>query len=703
MKDTITFNERPQTIPLDRPVQFLAGVGPARAKLLAKLRLTTVGDLVLHYPRTHEDRHLARPGAWGAPGAAVAVEGEIRDFQVSTGGKDLLFGRAVLATGSKLVEAVWFRRRSFRYDPFETLKKKLLPGVKLFVYGPWQFGPRGPEVRVEDHELVTDNVSPHRNRWVPVYDLTEGVDGRWLRGLVWSVRGAVGEVPDPLPESVRAQNDLVPLARALEDFHFPVDLAARDRARRRLAFDEFFTLETAMARVRRERNDGPPAPTCRPTKQLLSPFRQAMGFDFTGAQKRVINEIFEDMALAKPMNRLLMGEVGSGKTVVAVSALLLAVESGRQAALMAPTEILAEQHAHRLERLLAGLPVRWTLLTGGRKSAESRRQREALAQGEIPIAVGTHALLESQVTFKDLGLVVIDEQHRFGVDQRAMLGSKGVSPHILLMTATPIPRTLALTYYGDLSVSAIDQLPPGRPPIVSRWTSETEALSGVRRAVQEGRQAYVVFPLVEESERLDLKAVLKGWEHLKGAFPDTTVGLLHGRMKSAEKEAVMGSFARGETKILAATPVIEVGIDVANATVLVLMNAERFGLAQLHQLRGRVGRGVHPSACYVVSGSPSLDAVERIKLFCRTSDGFQLAEEDLRRRGPGEFLGSAQHGLPEFRVGNLATDGALISEARSAAFRLIQEDPNLTQPEHRALAADVARRYAHRLHFARVA
>lgn len=688
---------------LDRPLQFISGVGPARAKLLGKLGLVTVGDLLRYYPRAHEDRRLTSSGVWGAPGTAVAVTGEVMDFQVSGGGKTLLVGRAVLKREGKLLEALWFRRRSYRFDPFDGLKKKLMPGTSLFVYGPWQYGPRGLEIRVEDHDFPTGEASPHMDRWVPVYDLTEGLDGKWLRGMVWKIREGVGQVPDILPDGVREKRDLPPLAEALGDFHFPRDFTLLERARRRLAFDEFFSLELAMARVRQARTEGPPAPVCLPTRTLLTPFRRALGFDFTPPQKRVINEIFEDMGQDRPMNRLLMGEVGSGKTVVAVSSLLLAVEAGRQAVLMAPTEILAEQHAHGLARLLKGLPVRWALLTGGRKKSESRLHREGLAAGDVQLAVGTHALLEDQVSFKNLGLVVIDEQHRFGVDQRATLGAKGVSPHVLLMTATPIPRTLALTVYGDLSVSVIDQLPPGRPTITTHWSKEGEALAAVRQAVAQGRQAYVVFPLVTESERLDLKAVLKGWEHLKSVFPDVSVGLLHGKLKSAEKEAVMSAFARGDIKILAATPVIEVGIDVANATVLVVMNAERFGLAQLHQLRGRIGRGIHASSCHLVTGALSSDSAERVKLLCRMKDGFKLAEEDLRRRGPGEFLGEAQHGLPEFRVGNLATDGPLITEARDEAFALLQKDPDLRLPEHRALAHDISNRFSHRFRFGQVA
>jgi ATP-dependent DNA helicase RecG len=708
--NTTTFPDKPQTTPppagtatLDRSLQYVSGVGPVRAKSLAHLGLHTVGDLLRHYPRAHEDRRLKKNEEWGAPGTAVAVVGTVKDFQVSGGGKDLLIGRAVLGREGKPLEALWFRRRSFRFDPFDGLKKKLLPGTSVFVYGPWQYGSRGLEIRVEDHDFPTGGPSPHMDRLVPIYDLTEGLDGKWLRAMVWKLRDAVAEVPDVLPTSVRKKCALSSGAEALSEFHFPSDPAVLGRARRRLAFDEFFSLELALARVRQVRDDGPPAPISQPTRALLTPFRKALGFDFTSAQKRVINEIFSDMALARPMNRLLMGEVGSGKTVVAVSALLLAVEAGRQAVLMAPTEILAEQHAHGLARILKGLPLRWALLTGGRKKSESRLNRDALASGDIHIVVGTHALLEDQVAFKNLGLVVIDEQHRFGVDQRATLGAKGVSPHVLLMTATPIPRTLALTVYGDLSVSVIDQLPPGRPVITTHWSKENDALSAVRRAVAQGRQAYVVFPLVQESERLDLKAVLKGWEHLKTAFPDIPVGLLHGKLKSAEKEAAMAAFARGELKILAATPVIEVGIDVANATVLVVMNAERFGLAQLHQLRGRIGRGVHPSSCHLVSDAPSADAAERLNLLCTTKDGFKLAEEDLRRRGPGEFLGEAQHGLPEFRVGNLATDGPLIAEAREAAFALIKDDPTLTHPDHRAIADDVTRRFSHRFRFGKVA
>ncbi|HRY30648.1 MAG TPA: ATP-dependent DNA helicase RecG, partial [Elusimicrobiota bacterium] len=376
---------------------------------------------------------------------------------------------------------------------------------------------------------------------------------------------------------------------------------------------------------------GPPAAALPPTRTLLTPFKTALGFEFTAAQKRVINEIFADMSRTKPMNRLLQGDVGSGKTVVALSAMLLAVENGRQAALMVPTEILAEQHFLTLKKFFNNLPVSWALFSRGVPAAQRRRQEEQLRTGEIQIAIGTHALIQETVAFKDLGLVVVDEQHRFGVLQRAELQRKSQSPHVLIMTATPIPRTLALTLYGDLSTSVIDELPPGRPAITTHWTLEDNAFAAIRQTVKEGKQAYIVVPLVEESEKLDLRAAVKEWERLKTrVFPEFTVGLLHGRMKPQEKEAAMAQFMAGQTHIMVATPVVEVGIDVANATVMMVMDAERFGLAQLHQLRGRVGRGKESSACYLVSDPKSADAAQRMRLICMTQDGFKLAEEDLK-------------------------------------------------------------------------
>jgi ATP-dependent DNA helicase RecG len=687
---------------LDTPLQYLRGVGPARAKALAKLGLGAVGDLLWHLPRAHEDRRLGNPALWGPPGAPVARAGTVSRYESTSAGKNLVIGRALIAGEGPPFEALWFRRRSFRYDALAPLEKKLVPGVRVAVYGPWQRGPQGPEIRVEDHAFPTGEPSPHMDRWVPVYDLTAGVDGTLLRELAWKALSIVDRVEDPLPASLRRDWGFPGLAEALRDYHFPGDPERRAAARRRLAFDEFFLLELALARVRDRRRRGPPAPVCVADRSLLTPFRARLGFEFTPGQKKVINEIFADMGRPEPMNRLLMGDVGSGKTVVAVAGLLLAVESGRQAALLAPTEILAEQHALGLARTLEGLNVRWALLRGGGPPAQKKKDKAALAAGDTQIAIGTHALLEGNVAFKDLGLAVIDEQHRFGVAQRAALSAKGRSPHTLLMTATPIPRTLAMTAYGDLSVSVIPGRPPGRGPVRTTRATEGEAWAAVARAIASGRQAYVVFPLIEESEKSDLRAVVEGWNRLRDLFAGRGVGLLHGRMKSEEKAGVMADFAAGRLPVLAATPVIEVGIDVPNATVLVVLNAERFGLAQLHQLRGRVGRGAHASECLLVSRAGG-DAAERLALLCRTADGFALAEEDLKRRGPGEVLGEAQHGLPDFRAGNLVTDGPLIEEARARACALLAEDPGLSRPENAVLAAHLQRRFGARWHLGRVA
>lgn len=381
----------------------------------------------------------------------------------------------------------------------------------------------------------------------------------------------------------------------------------------------------------------------------------------------------------------------------------MAVENGLQGALMAPTEILAEQHFQTMTRLLKGLPLKSALLTSGLTKKERTALLSRVAAGDVHLLIGTHALLEDDVLFQRLGLVVVDEQHRFGVRQRAALQRKSLSPHVLVMTATPIPRTLALTLYGDLAVSVIDQMPPGRTPIRTHWTLEGNALAAIRKEVEAGRQAYVVFPLVEESEKLELRAAVKEFERLSAQFPAWKWGLLHGRMKSAEKEDVMARFKWGEIQVLAATPVIEVGVDVPNATVMVIMDAERFGVAQLHQLRGRVGRGAHASDCYLVSTVKSADGVERLKLLCSSTDGFKLAEADLQKRGPGEFLGEAQHGLPAFKAGDLVRDGALIEEARTAAFALVEKDPLLAAPANRPFLEELRRRYTAKLFFGRVA
>jgi ATP-dependent DNA helicase RecG len=692
---------------LSKPVQYLKGVGPRRAQALKNLGIETVGDLLNHFPREHEDRTEKVPIGKAQPGAECTLQGKVEGFEVLPAGKNLAVGKALLKDETGYIWAVWFRRTTPRYDVFESLSRQLSKGAVVMVHGPVERNFHEMQVRVDEHEVVggADAKTLHVGRLVPVYPLTDGVDARWLRELVWDVLQEHGaEVRDYLPSAFLEKHRLAALPWAVQRIHFPTAWTDRDQARRRLAFEEFFFLELALGLARGRREEGPPAAPCTPTREHLTPFRATLGFELTRAQKHVINEIFADMARPKPMSRLLQGDVGSGKTVVALSAMLLAVENGRQAALMAPTEILAEQHFLTLHKFLGRLPLRWGVFTRDLKGKRKAAQLEELRSGKMHIAVGTHALIQEDVEFHKLGLVVIDEQHRFGVRQRAQLQLKGEAAHVLIMTATPIPRTLALTFYGDLSASVIDELPPGRPALTTHWTLEDNALAAVRRAVEQGRQAYVVYPLVDESDKLDLLAAVHEWERLRTAvFPDRRVGLLHGRMKSAEKEDTMSRFVAGDLDILVATPVVEVGIDVANATVMVVMNADRFGLSQLHQLRGRVGRGVHPSACYLVSDPKSQDAAHRMRLICANVDGFKLAEEDLKLRGPGEFLGENQHGLPPFKVGDLVKDGPLIEEAREAAFGLLQTDAQLESPELQPFADELKRRFAGKLQFGQVA
>jgi ATP-dependent DNA helicase RecG len=694
------------TTNLEKPVQYLKGVGPRRSEALAHLGIKTVGDLLFHFPREHEDRTEKTPIAKVQAGQAT-LRGRVQGFEVVPVGKNLGVGKALLHDGTGYIWAVWFRRTSFRYDVFESLTRELAKGASVMVHGLVERNHGDLQIRVEEHEVLTEQGAPtiHVDRLVPLHPLTEGVEARWLRELVWDALEAHGEeIKDPLPGSFLEKHNLSPLPWAVRKFHFPAAWPERDQARRRLAFEEFFLLELALALARERVHEGPPAPSFGPTRRLLTPFRENLGFELTNAQKHVINEIFADMSRARPMNRLLQGDVGSGKTVVALSAALLAAENGRQTALMAPTEILAEQHFYTLGKFFRELDVQYALFTSSVSKAKRKKQIERLKSGELDIALGTHALLQEEVEFKDLGLVVIDEQHRFGVRQRAQLQRKSVSPHVLIMTATPIPRTLALTFYGDLSVSTIREIPPGRPPVSTHWTLEDNAFAAVRREVAAGRQAYIVYPLVDESDKLDLRAAVAEWERLKTlVFQEFEVGLLHGRLKPHQKEDAMGRFLAGETQVLVSTPVVEVGIDVPNATVMVVMNADRFGLAQLHQLRGRVGRGAEASACYLVSDPKSADAAQRMRLICSTLDGFKLAEEDLKLRGPGEFLGEHQHGLPEFKVGNLVKDVSLIEEARDAAAEILSRDPALEKPESRALQSQLRARFGQKIYLGQVA
>ncbi|MCS7190985.1 MAG: ATP-dependent DNA helicase RecG, partial [Fimbriimonadales bacterium] len=543
------------------------------------------------------------------------------------------------------------------------------------------------------------------NRIVPIYPLTEGIRQKRMRQILWNAVQLAHLAPEILPRSVRERVGLPPIQQALQQIHFPDEIDQIEPARRRLVFEEFFLMQLGVGLQRRQNQQERGIAMRIDADRLSAQLHRLVPFELTNAQKRVIQEIWHDMAQPHPMNRLLQGDVGSGKTIVAAAAILAAVDNQYQAALMAPTEILAEQHYLNLHRLFQPLGISVELLVGRLTPRQRQQARERVASGRGMVAIGTHALIQEGVSFARLGLAIVDEQHRFGVLQRAALRDKGVMPHLLVMSATPIPRTLTMTLYGELDVSIIDELPPGRKPVKTHWKTPEERLkvyAGVRKLIEEGRQAYVICPLIDESDKLQVRAAEEMAEHLqKDVFPDLRVGLLHGRMKPAEKEAIMEQFRAGELQILVSTTVIEVGVDVPNAAVIVIEDADRFGLAQLHQLRGRVGRSQHQSYCVLIANPKSEDAQRRMEIMVRTNNGFIIAEEDLKIRGPGEIFGTKQSGMPSFRVADLVKDMRLLEVARQEAFRVLERDPDLSQPEHHALR-EAVNRFRHRFALATV-
>ena len=678
----------------------LPGIGPQRAKLLAKLDLVTIEDaLVRHLPLRHEDRSQVIPLGRITVGEARTCAGTIAGISPPPRGRGRMPLVVTIRDASGFLNCAWFNQ------PY--LARVLKRGQRLIVHGKVQPYGRGPlQMLVKDFEVVEDGEDEplHAGRLVPVYPLTEGLTQRPLRRLMKRlVDGWADRLEDPLPDRVRTARGLVALPQAIAAAHFPESEGEQGAARRRLVFDDFFLLEIGLA-IRRQREGRRRGLAMNPTGSLVRRLRASLPYSLTAAQERVWSEIRSDMAEPYPMSRLLQGDVGSGKTVVAALAALTAIEAGYQAAIMAPTEILAEQHLMTLGRLLEPLGVRAALLTSAVKGKARVEAAAAVESGEAGCVIGTHALVQGAVAFKRLGLAVIDEQHRFGVAHRAALRGKGESPDVLVMTATPIPRTLALTLYGDLDVSVLDELPPGRRPIATfaRTGSKRRQIYDFLRAqIGEGRQVYVVYPLVEESEDSDLRAATEMAERLqRETFPERRVGLLHGRLGFADKERVMREFKDGVLDILVSTTVIEVGIDVPNASVMLIEHAERFGLSQLHQLRGRVGRGPWKSYCILLAGSTSEEGRRRIEAMTSTNDGFRIAEVDLELRGPGDFFGTRQSGLPEFRVADLLRDGAMLEEARREAFALVQADPKLVAPEHRGLRAGLLTRWRGKLDLA---
>jgi ATP-dependent DNA helicase RecG len=686
---------------LATPLQYLKGVGPQRAALLAKKGLTTVEDALFFVPLRHEDRTRLTPLASLQPGQVQTCSGIIAGLSPPPPGRARVPFSVMLRDPSGYATASWFGGRY--------LARIFERGQRLVLHGKVSRYQGRITLQNPDYELVEsgDDDRLHTGRLVPVYSTTEGLGQRALRRLLWSLVDAMADaLPEILPETVRIRRKLPGLGRALRDAHFPESEAALAVARRRLAFDDFLLLQLGLA-ILRSRTTRARGISLNPPGALVGRLRSALPYTLTGAQERVWDEIRTDMAAPFPMHRLLQGDVGSGKTVVAALAVLTAIEAGYQAAVMAPTEILAEQHFMTFRQLLEPLGVPLTLLTSALKGRERETRRRAVAAGDIACVVGTHALVQEGVQFRRLGLAVVDEQHRFGVAQRARLKAKGEHPDMLVMTATPIPRTLALTLYGDLDVSVIDELPPGRRPVktVARTESKRRAIYDfLREQVAAGRQVYVVYPLVEESEAMDLKAATDMARRLaEEVFPDLQVGLLHGRLGFEAKDAIMRRFKAGELHLLVCTTVIEVGIDVPNASVMLIEHAERFGLSQLHQLRGRVGRGPFTSYCILLhAGRLSEDAQRRLDAMVATTDGFRIAEADLQLRGPGEFFGTRQSGLPEFRVADLVRDAAILEEARVEALAIVASDPELRDPAHRGLRQRLLARWRGKLALASV-
>ena len=669
---------------LHTDIRYIKGVGEARARSLAKLGITDLFSLLSYFPRTYEDRRAYKTIAGLVPGemscVCAVVAGEPKLSRIRKG-LDLVKLRVVDETGA--LELTYFNQ-SYLKTAFRT-------GDAYVFYGRAEGAPGRP--RMVSPLFEREGARQITGRIMPIYPLTAGVSQSMLcKAVEQGLSACIDELPDILPEDVRFTYQLCHTRFAYENIHFPADDEALAAARRRLAFEELFLLALGL-HLLRSRRVSVAGKVCRPID--LSPFFASLPFSLTGAQRRAIDDIARDLNAARPMNRLIQGDVGSGKTMVAAAAIYMAAKNGLQCALMAPTEILAEQHYRSLAPLLGPLGIPCALLTASTKAKERRALNEALRTGALSLVIGTHALLSPDVQYQNLGLVVTDEQHRFGVDQRAALSAKGENPHLLVMSATPIPRTLALMIYGDLDVSVLNELPPGRQKIDTFAVPSSyheRIYAFLRRLVAEGRQAYIVCPMVAENDELpdERKAVTAYAEMLqKDVFPDLRIAPIHGKMKPKEKDAVMRAFAAHELDVLVSTTVIEVGVDVPNAALMLIENAECFGLSQLHQLRGRVGRGQHKSYCVLVSDNKGEENRARLRVMSSTSDGFVIAEEDLKLRGPGDFFGSRQHGLPSLRVADLSCDLALLHETQQAANALLAADPDLSA--HPLLKARVER------------
>ena len=663
---------------LSDPVTILKGVGPTKAKQFENLNIVSLRDLICHFPRGYEDRtklvtidrlEVDRPACFKAMVMNHPRTNHIR--------KGLDITKVQVADHTARLTLTFFNNKY--------AAEGLQYGREYFFYGAVSgdfigYNMTNPVFETPESAPITTR------RVLPIYPLTAGLSNAAVLKAVQQALAICDPPAEILPESVRRNYGILPAERAYYAIHQPANMAEAEMAKKRLIFEEFFVFSAGLSLMRAARSDKHTAPY---TNTDLRPFHAALPFTLTGAQQHAIAEILEDFRQGVPMNRLVQGDVGSGKTMVAAAAAYCAATNHKQAALMAPTEILAEQHYQSLSRLLTPLGMRLGLLTGSMKEKDKKAVRAALADGTVDLAIGTHALLSDATVFNDLGLVIADEQHRFGVAQRSRLSAKGEDPHLLVMSATPIPRTLALIMYGDLDVSILNELPPGRQSVDTFLVNESyrsRINAFIRKQVAEGHQCFIVCPAVEENEELNIKSAEVWAQTLQQTvFPDLRVALLHGQMKGTEKEGIMASFARGEADILVATTVIEVGVDVPNATLMVIEDADRFGLSQLHQLRGRVGRGSSKSYCILTSQNRNPETLQRIKAFCKTNDGFRIAEEDLKLRGPGDFFGQRQSGLPTFKVADLSMDLQTLKDAQAASAQWIDTEGTADTPEAKAL------------------
>lgn len=689
---------------LDQSLSYLKGIGPKNGERLARLGLWTIRDLLFYYPRDYLDYAKQVDIRALEPGSMATLVGTVKSctcFSSPRNPKLTIFELVVRDRSGQIKLGRFYAGNRYSNQAWQQGQKRKFPvGATIAASGMVKQGKFGVTLENPELEVIESTQSPLQSdkigRVVPVYSLTEGVNADLVRRAVLAALPSVELLQECIPQGLLTQFELMNLGAAIAQIHYPDNDATLYQARRRLVFDEFFFLQLGLLQRRAQQRQVHTQVVLAPQGELVEQFYKILPFELTGAQQRVVNAVFSDMQEPVPMNRLVQGDVGSGKTVVAIAALLNAIQSGYQGAFMAPTEVLAEQHYRKLVEWFTQLHLPVELLTGSTKAAKRREIHRALETGELPLLVGTHALIQDPVQFHKLGLVVIDEQHRFGVQQRAKLQQKGDNPHTLTMTATPIPRTLALTLHGDLDVSQIDELPPGRKPI------QTTALKGskdrqhaytlIRREIALGRQVYVVLPLVEESEKLDLKSAVDEHDNLQNnVFPEFRVGLLHGRMSSAEKDEAIAAFRQQQTQILVSTTVVEVGVDIPNASVMLIEHAERFGLSQLHQLRGRVGRGADHSYCLLMSASKSETAQQRLKVLEQSQDGFFISEMDMRFRGPGQVLGTRQSGLPDFALASLSEDQDVLEIAREAAEKVIEKDPTLLRWP--ALKAELSYRY----------